>query len=73
MVEPTAPAATQSVALEALADPPVPSVRWLIDGRPVADAAWPYGSHWTLEPGRHEIVAMAGGRRSAPVYLEVRQ
>lgn len=71
VVEPGAPAATQSVALQALADPPVPQIDWLVDGHRVAQAAWPYIAHWRLTPGRHEIVAMAGQRRSAPIDLEV--
>lgn len=72
LLEPGYAAATQSIALEAEVDPPAPALRWLIDGREVATADWPYAAHWTLERGRHVLVAVAGGSTSEAVALEVR-
>ncbi|MBK8011619.1 MAG: penicillin-binding protein 1C [Deltaproteobacteria bacterium] len=72
LLEPGYAASTQSVALEAEVDPPAASLRWLIDGREVAAAEWPYGAYWTLERGRHALVAVAGTSSSEPVEIEVR-
>jgi len=50
----------------------VPSVTWLVDGRPVAEPAWPYEASWALEPGEHEVQVRVGDRASAPVRFRVR-
>jgi penicillin-binding protein 1C len=42
-----------------------------VDGRIVGRAALPNTVSWRLEPGEHELVAEAEGRRSAPVRLRV--
>lgn len=72
LVEPGYDRATQTVALQAEVDPPVPNLVWRVDGREVASPGWPYEGRWALEPGNHEVVAVAGDRRSDPVRFEVR-
>ncbi len=63
---------TQSLALKAEVEPALPEVVWLLDGHPIATAAWPYDATWALSPGRHHIEAQAGNKRSEPVAIEVR-
>ena len=72
LVEPGYDRSTQSVELTAEVDPPVGEVRWLVDGREVSRNEWPYTGSWTLEPGEHHVVAVAGDRRSEPVSFAVR-
>lgn len=72
LVEPGYRRSTQSVELTAEVDPPVGEVQWLVDGREVSRSEWPYTGAWTLEPGEHHVVAVAGDRRSEPVSFAVR-
>jgi membrane carboxypeptidase/penicillin-binding protein PbpC len=72
LVEPGYDRSTQSVELSAEVDPPVGEVRWLVDGREVSRNEWPYTGVWTLEPGEHQVVVVAGDRRSEPVSFAVR-
>jgi penicillin-binding protein 1C len=72
VLEPGYARATQTLALAAEVDPPVGEVTWTVDGRVVTRSGWPYVGAWALERGAHEIVAVAGGRRSEPVRVEVR-
>jgi penicillin-binding protein 1C len=46
-------------------------VRWLLDGRELARARFPYTASWTLEAGTHVLELAAGMERSAPVTIEV--
>jgi penicillin-binding protein 1C len=70
---PDLPRRAQRVALDAVVEGAPARVRWLVDGREVARAPFPYGGRWTLEPGTHELVAEAGGIRSEPVTITVRE
>ena len=72
LVEPGYDRSTQTLELSVEVDPPVPSVTWLVDGRPVAEPAWPYEASWALEPGEHEVQVRVGDRASAPVRFRVR-
>ncbi|MBI3182505.1 MAG: penicillin-binding protein 1C [Myxococcales bacterium] len=72
LVEPGYDRATQSVQLALEVDPRPPEVTWLVNGRAVAQAGWPYHADWPLEPGRHRLEAVAGGLLSDPVFFEVR-
>jgi membrane carboxypeptidase/penicillin-binding protein PbpC len=47
------------------------SVRFVLDGRPVASAAAPFRVAWTLERGTHRLEALVGELRSAPVRFRV--
>jgi penicillin-binding protein 1C len=64
MPDPEAPAGGGTLELAASADPPVPSLVWLIDGEPFAEVPHPYTLRWPLQPGRHRIAAQLPG---APV------
>ena len=72
VVEPGYARETQTVRLTAHVDPPVEAVTWLVDGRPVGRAAWPYHLHWPLTRGAHTIEVAAAGRASRRVVFEVR-
>lgn len=72
VIEPGYNRSHQSLALEVEVDPPVDLVEWRVDGRTIDRAEWPYSGRWRLEPGVHELVAVAGARRSAPVQITVR-
>ncbi len=72
VLDPAQPAATQSLRLAAEVDPPAEAVTWLVNGRPVGDASWPFVTRWPLAPGHHEVQVAVGDRRSAPVAIEVR-
>ena len=72
LIEPGYDRATQSLHLRAEIDPAPPSVIWLLDGQPIAQALWPYDLQWTLAKGAHRLQAVAGSRRSDPVLFEVR-
>jgi penicillin-binding protein 1C len=62
----------QRVPLEAVVEGRVREVRWLVDGREVARASYPYAASWTVQPGRHTVMAeLPGGERSAPVDITV--
>ncbi len=41
--------------LRAAAEPPVPQIVWLVDGKPVATAAPDAPLYWTMTPGRHRF------------------
>ncbi len=62
----------QRVPLEATVQGFVREVRWLVDGREHARAAYPYSASWPISPGRHTIVAvLPDGTRSRPVTVSV--
>jgi penicillin-binding protein 1C len=65
VVEPGYDVATQTLAFAAEVDPPGPPATWLVDGV----AARPT---WQLQPGKHRLLAVAGGRTSDPIEFEVR-
>jgi membrane carboxypeptidase/penicillin-binding protein PbpC len=63
----------QRVPLEATVEGWVREVRWLVDGREVTRAGYPYSASWALAPGRHRIeAALPDGPRSAPVTITVK-
>jgi penicillin-binding protein 1C len=51
------PAATDTLALQAVVDPPVPQVVWYVDGEPFATVDYPYETRWPLEVGAHRFEA----------------
>jgi hypothetical protein len=54
------PRSRQALRLSALVrEPAVRRVRWEIDRRRVAEVAAPYSAFWTIEPGRHQVAAVA--------------
>jgi penicillin-binding protein 1C len=63
----------QRLPLEATVEGRAAEVRWLVDGRRVARASYPYTARWPIEVGRHIIVAeLPDGQRSDPVTVTVR-
>jgi penicillin-binding protein 1C len=70
---PDLPRGAQRLALEAEVEGAPEAVRWLVDGREVARAAFPYTGRWPIRPGIHEVVAVAGEARSWPVRITVRE
>jgi len=62
----------QKVPLEATVEGWVREVRWLVDGREVARAPYPYSALWPLQAGQHRVEAvLPDGRRSAAVTITV--
>ncbi|PIE19564.1 MAG: penicillin-binding protein 1C [Proteobacteria bacterium] len=48
-------------------------VSWLVDGKVVAKATYPFSASWPLSPGKHRVEAvLPDGHRSAAVSFEVR-
>ena len=47
------------------------AVRFVLNGRPLAEARAPFRLAWTLERGTHRLEALAGDRRSEPVRFDV--
>lgn len=72
VLEPGLSRSTQRLALKAHVDPPSSSVAWLLDGREVAQARWPYTAEWSLRAGRHTLEVVGAEGRSAPITFEVR-
>jgi penicillin-binding protein 1C len=52
---PEAPAALNRLVLRATADPPVPQIVWLVDGKPVATASPDAPLLWVMTPGHHKF------------------
>ncbi len=52
---PEAPAALNRLLLRATAEPPVPQIVWLVDGKPVATMAPDMPLLWTMTPGHHRF------------------
>lgn len=73
VMSPDLPRSAQRLPLEALVEGSPAAVRWIVDGRVVAVAPFPFQARWRIEPGEHEVVAEAGGRRSDPVRVVVRE
>jgi penicillin-binding protein 1C len=73
--DPETPEALSTLALEAVADPPVEQVVWYVDGRPYAVADYPYSTRWPLAGGVHTIQVRLPYRRevSPPVRVVVRE
>jgi penicillin-binding protein 1C len=72
LIEPGYTRRTQTLRLSAEVEPRLAAVTWLVDGRPVKQAGWPYDASWALQPGRHRLEVVAQGLRSEPVDIEVR-
>jgi len=72
LIEPGYTRRTQTLRLSAEVEPRLAAVTWLVDGRPVQQAGWPYDASWALQPGRHRLEVVARGLRSEPVDIEVR-
>ena len=74
LVDPDTPAALATVALEAVVEPVVPQVVWVVDGVPFAVADYPYTTRWPLRPGEHTFQARApwAGADSRVVRVTVR-
>lgn len=69
----------QTIPLEASVDDSanagvaVPEVRWLVNGKLIARAPYPYSAEWPIVRGRHRLQAeLPDGRRSRPVAITVR-
>ncbi len=62
----------QRLPLEAAVDGRAGEVRWLVDGRQVARAAFPFSASWPISRGRHTVQAtLPDGTRSRPVKISV--
>jgi len=62
----------QRVPLEAVVEGLAREVRWLVDGREVARAGYPFAAAWTVRPGQHTVLAvLPDGTRSDPVSITV--
>ncbi len=53
--DPEAPPGTSSLRLQAVVDPPLPEVLWLVNGKPLALASYPYAVRWRLVAGQHRL------------------
>jgi len=71
--DPETPAATATLALRAVVDPPSEQVIWYVDGRPFQTTDYPYTARWPLEPGEHifEVRLPFTQARSSQVTIRV--
>jgi penicillin-binding protein 1C len=51
--DPEAPEGSQTIALEATVNPPVPQVVWYVDGKPFKVVPFPYTARWQMKEGTH--------------------
>ena len=51
--DPESPAESGTLALKAVADPPIPQLAWYVDGRPYKLVDYPYTARWKVQPGEH--------------------
>jgi penicillin-binding protein 1C len=72
IIEPGYDLGTQTIELVALAGPATNTVSWLVDGIPVAEAAWPFTAAWQMRPGVHVIIAKSSDFESDPVIILVK-
>ena len=74
LIEPGYDRRTQTLALTAEIDPPLPEVTWRVHGRPLplGRLALAYDTTWQLSPGQHTLDITAAGRHSEPIAFEVR-
>ncbi|MFC2155412.1 penicillin-binding protein 1C [Acidobacteriota bacterium] len=72
LMEPGYDRRTQSLRFSGEVDPLLPEVTWLVDGRDVGTAQWPYETDWPMAKGRHTLEMVGGGKRSDPISFEVR-
>ncbi len=61
----------QTLPLEATVRGNVSEVRWLVDGRLIARAPYPYTANWTITRGRHTITAVLPTGHRTAVTVEV--
>ncbi len=71
LIEPGYDRETQSIALKGEVDPTLPEITWRVNGKPVAQAGWPYNALWRLQKGKHRIEMAGGGKRSDPIDIMV--
>ncbi len=74
LADPETPRENSTLALHAVADPPVRQVVWYVDGTPFQVADYPYTVRWPLAPGDHTFQARLPYQAlaSAPVRIRVR-
>jgi penicillin-binding protein 1C len=72
LLEPGYERRTQTLRFSGEVDPLLPEVTWLVDGREVGTAQWPYETDWLIAKGRHTLEMVGGGKRSDPIPFEVR-
>jgi penicillin-binding protein 1C len=71
VIDPSLPREQQQIALRGASSDA--SLRFLLDGVPVATVTAPFIARWPLAPGEHVLVAQsAAGARSDPVRFLVR-
>jgi penicillin-binding protein 1C len=69
--DPETPPEQSTLALRALADPPVAQVVWYVDGVPYQVADYPYTVRWTLRAGEHVFQARLVDGRTASRAVHV--
>ncbi|MFZ5481952.1 MAG: transglycosylase domain-containing protein [Myxococcota bacterium] len=69
--DPDVPAELATVALEAVADPPVPQLVWYVDGEPWKVVDYPYTARWPVTGGEHRIEARVPFTRVASSSVRV--
>jgi membrane carboxypeptidase/penicillin-binding protein PbpC len=71
-IDPSVPESYRSVILRAAAPPGVRSVRWLVDGRRLAETGPPFSTLWRIKKGKHRIAAEADGAKGDSVAVVVK-
>ena len=71
--DPETPPEQSTLALRAVADPPVAQLVWYVDGAPYQVADYPYTARWRLRAGEHVFQArlVDGRTASRPVHVLV--
>ena len=73
LLDPETPSGLNTLALRAVAEPPVPQLVWYVDGLPYRTVDPPYEVRWPLARGEHQFQVRApyGGLRSPAVRVVV--
>jgi penicillin-binding protein 1C len=69
--DPETPPEQSTLALRALASPPVPQLVWYVDGAPYRVADYPYTVRWRLAAGEHVFQARLIDGRTASSAVRV--
>ena len=69
--DPETPPEQSTLALRAVADPPVPQLVWYVDGAPYRVVDYPYAARWKLSAGEHAFQARLVDGRTASSAVHV--
>jgi penicillin-binding protein 1C len=72
IIEPGYDRRTQTIEFAAAGPRDLGYVEWLVDGKVVSKAQWPFDTYWKLKPGVHRVSARSVKAESAEVVIMVK-